>query len=191
VLAQLERVGDRQSAVKGQECGAHSVHGVFRAARSPVFVASSVRTRSTAPRMRLDRPSAALRNPPSTSELHTPRSLRSRPAAALDSRLPAALGAGMSQHTPPSRQPRTSHRCLPRGRAKLLALTVAVELAATLAELSLPRGLSHLRDHLVRAAEQLAASSPAIASTSRSEDDSRSGLIGVSHKPRSGAVTPR
>ena len=62
----------------------------------------------------------------------------------------------MSQHTPPSSQPRTSHRSLPRGRAKLLALSVAVELAASLAELSLPRGLSHLRDHLVRAADNTA-----------------------------------
>jgi len=62
----------------------------------------------------------------------------------------------MSQHTPPSSQPRTSHRSLPRGRAKLLALSVAVELAASLAEVSLPRGLSHLRDHLVRAADNTA-----------------------------------
>jgi len=62
----------------------------------------------------------------------------------------------MSQHTPPSSPPRSSHRGLPRGRAKLLALTVAVELAATLAEQPLPRGLSHLRDHLVRAADNTA-----------------------------------
>jgi len=62
----------------------------------------------------------------------------------------------MSQHTPPSSQPRTSHRSLPRGRAKLLALSVAVELAASLTELSLPRRLSHLRDHLVRAADNTA-----------------------------------
>jgi len=62
----------------------------------------------------------------------------------------------MSQHTPPSSQPRTSRRSLPRGRAKLLALTVAMELAASLAELSLPRGLSHMRDHLVRAADNTA-----------------------------------
>jgi len=62
----------------------------------------------------------------------------------------------MSQHTPPSSQPRASHRSLPRGRAKLLALSVAVELAASLAELSLPHGLSHLRDHLVRAADNTA-----------------------------------
>jgi len=58
----------------------------------------------------------------------------------------------MSQHTPPSSPPRTSQQTLPRGRAKLLALEVAIELAGSLAELSLPRGLSHLRDHLVRAA---------------------------------------
>ncbi len=62
----------------------------------------------------------------------------------------------MSQHTPPSSQARTSHRSLPWGRAKLLALSVAVQLAATLAELPLPRGLSHLRDHLVRAADNTA-----------------------------------
>jgi hypothetical protein len=62
----------------------------------------------------------------------------------------------MSQHTPPSRQPRTSHRSLPRGRAKLVALSLAGELAANLAELSLPRGLSHLGDHLVRAADNTA-----------------------------------
>ncbi len=62
----------------------------------------------------------------------------------------------MSQHTPPSSQPRTSHRSLPRGRAKLLALSLAVELAAAVSELSLPRGLSHLRDHLGRAADNTA-----------------------------------
>jgi len=62
----------------------------------------------------------------------------------------------MSHHTSTSSQPRTSHRALPRGRAKLLALSVAVEFAAILAELSLPRGLSHLRDHLVRAADNTA-----------------------------------
>ena len=62
----------------------------------------------------------------------------------------------MSQHTPSSSQPRTSHRSLPRGRAKLLALSVAVKLANSLAELSLSRGLSHLRDHLVRAADNTA-----------------------------------
>jgi len=62
----------------------------------------------------------------------------------------------MSQHTPPSRQPRTSHRSLPRGRGKLVALSLAAELAANLAELPLPRSLSHLRDHLVRAADNTA-----------------------------------
>ncbi len=59
----------------------------------------------------------------------------------------------MSQHTPPSRQPRTFNRVLPRGRAKLLALELAVELPAKIAQLVFPRGLSHLRDHLVRAAD--------------------------------------
>ena len=45
---------------------------------------------------------------------------------------------------------------MPRGRAKLLALSVAIDLASIVAELSLPRGLSHLRDHLVRAADNTA-----------------------------------
>ncbi len=61
----------------------------------------------------------------------------------------------MSQHTLPPSQPRTSTRVLPRGRAKLIALELAVELAAKIAQLVIPRGLSHLRDHLVRAADDL------------------------------------
>ena len=62
----------------------------------------------------------------------------------------------MSQHTLPPSQPRSLHRNLPRGRAKLVAFEVAVDLAGTIAELSLPRGLSHLRDHLTRAADNSA-----------------------------------
>jgi hypothetical protein len=38
----------------------------------------------------------------------------------------------------------------------LLAFSLAVELAGTLAEMSMPRGMSHLRDHLVRAADNTA-----------------------------------
>jgi len=62
----------------------------------------------------------------------------------------------MSQHT--SRPgPRTVHRPeLPRGRAKLVALEVAVGLAGAVARLELLRGCSHLRDHLVRAADTTA-----------------------------------
>ncbi len=59
----------------------------------------------------------------------------------------------MSRHTPSSRPFRAVHRTLPRGRAKLVALEVALGLAGAIAELSIPRGLSHLRDHLVRAAD--------------------------------------
>jgi hypothetical protein len=43
-----------------------------------------------------------------------------------------------------------------RGRARLLALSVAIDLASIVAELSPPRGLSHSRDHLVRAADNTA-----------------------------------
>ena len=42
---------------------------------------------------------------------------------------------------------------LPRGRAGLLALQLAVHVATSLAQLSLPRGLAHLKDHLTRAAD--------------------------------------
>ena len=62
----------------------------------------------------------------------------------------------MSQHTLPPRHARSLHRNLPRGRAKPVAFEVAVDLAGRIAELSLPRGLSHLRDHLVRASDNTA-----------------------------------
>jgi hypothetical protein len=62
----------------------------------------------------------------------------------------------MSQHTPPSRRSDFNRRNLPRGRTKLQALEVAVQLAALIARLTLPRGLAHLRDHLVRAADNAA-----------------------------------
>ena len=62
----------------------------------------------------------------------------------------------MSQHTPPPRHPKVNHRCLPQGRKKLLALEVALSLVSAIHKLSLQRGLSHLRDHLVRAADNTA-----------------------------------
>ena len=62
----------------------------------------------------------------------------------------------MSHHT--SRPgPRTLHRPnLPRGRAKLLALEVAIGLAGAVHRLDVPRGSAHLRDHLARAADNTA-----------------------------------
>ena len=62
----------------------------------------------------------------------------------------------MSQHTSPSKQPKINRRILPRGRAQLLALEVALHLAAAVHELALPRRLSHLADHLQRAADNTA-----------------------------------
>jgi len=62
----------------------------------------------------------------------------------------------MSQHTSPSSRTRAAHRTLPRGRARLVALEIALCLAGDIARLPLPRGLSHLRDHLVRAADNAA-----------------------------------
>jgi len=62
----------------------------------------------------------------------------------------------MSQHTPPSRRPRINHVDPPRGRVGLHALSVAVQLATAVSQLCVPRGLSHLRDHLVRAADNTA-----------------------------------
>ena len=62
----------------------------------------------------------------------------------------------MSQHT--SRPaPRTISRPrMPRGRTKLVALEVAIQLAGAVHRLQFPRGCSHLRDHLVRAADNTA-----------------------------------
>jgi hypothetical protein len=62
----------------------------------------------------------------------------------------------MSQHTLPPRHARSLNCDLPRGRAKLVAFEVAVDLAGRIAKLSFPRGLSHLRDHLVRASDNTA-----------------------------------
>ena len=61
----------------------------------------------------------------------------------------------MSRHTHRSITPKIN-RQLPRGRAGLRALDVAVELAGRVTAIRLPRGLSHLRDHLVRAADNTA-----------------------------------
>ena len=61
----------------------------------------------------------------------------------------------MSQHTHRSITPKIN-RQLPRGRAGLHALEVAVGVAEAVYQLRLPRGLSHLRDHLVRAADNTA-----------------------------------
>ena len=69
---------------------------------------------------------------------------------------PPCLSKNMSQHTSPSRQPRINRRSLPQGRARLLALEVALHLAATIHSLALPRRLSHLGDHLQRAADNTA-----------------------------------
>ena len=62
----------------------------------------------------------------------------------------------MSQHAPPSRRPRINRLDPPRGGARLHALSVAVQLATAVGELVMPRGLSHLKDHLVRAADNTA-----------------------------------
>jgi four helix bundle protein len=62
----------------------------------------------------------------------------------------------MSQHTYPPRQPNVRRRRLPKGRAKLVALEVAVDLVAAINKVRFRRGLTHLRDHLVRAADNTA-----------------------------------
>jgi len=59
----------------------------------------------------------------------------------------------MSQHAPPPRRCTVNRPNLPRGRAGLVALELAVHLATSVAELPLPRGLAHLKDHLTRAAD--------------------------------------
>ena len=62
----------------------------------------------------------------------------------------------MSQHTPATRRPTANRQRLPRGRSNLIALEVALDLASSLHQLQLPRGLGHLRDHLIRAADNTA-----------------------------------
>ncbi len=63
----------------------------------------------------------------------------------------------MSQHTPHRRRPRSNRdRSLPRGATRLHALAIAIELAGAVQDLELPRGCSHLRDHLGRAADNTA-----------------------------------
>ena len=59
----------------------------------------------------------------------------------------------MSQHAPSPRRSTVNRPNLPRGRAGLVALHLAVHVATSVAGLSLPRGLAHLKDHLVRAAD--------------------------------------
>jgi hypothetical protein len=59
----------------------------------------------------------------------------------------------MSQHTPSPRRSTVNRPNLPRGRAGLVALHLAVHIATSVAEFSVPRGLAHLKDHLVRAAD--------------------------------------
>ena len=59
----------------------------------------------------------------------------------------------MSKHsTPPSHPNSKRPRRLPRGRAKLVALRVARVVAFQALQVSVPRGLGWLRNHLIRAA---------------------------------------
>ena len=62
----------------------------------------------------------------------------------------------MINHTSPTSQPKSNRRRLPHGRRKLLALEVAESLVVGVHQLQLQRGMSHLRDHLVRAADNTA-----------------------------------
>ncbi len=62
----------------------------------------------------------------------------------------------MSQHTPHRRRPRSRSNRLPRGATRFYALEVAVELAGAIQDLEIPRGSGHLRDPLVRAADNTA-----------------------------------
>ncbi len=63
----------------------------------------------------------------------------------------------MSQHTPHRRRTRSrSHHSLPRGATRLHALDIAIDLAGAVQHLEIPRGCGHLRDHLVRAADNTA-----------------------------------
>jgi len=59
----------------------------------------------------------------------------------------------MSQHASPPRRSTVNRPNVPRGRAGLVALQAAVHVATSVAQLSLPRGLAHLEDHLTRAAD--------------------------------------
>ena len=61
----------------------------------------------------------------------------------------------MSRHTHRCVTPKIN-RTLPRGRAGLRAVEIAVELAGAVSTIRLPRGVSHLRDHMVRAADNTA-----------------------------------
>ncbi len=51
---------------------------------------------------------------------------------------------------------KTQTRCLPLGRKKLVALEIAETLVAAIHKLRLPHGLAHLRDNLMRAADNTA-----------------------------------
>ena len=76
--------------------------------------------------------------------------------AALDSQTLATSWTNMSQHTSPPRPTKTKHRCLPAGRRRLVALEIAEALVEAIHKLHLPRGTAHLRDHLIRAADNTA-----------------------------------
>ena len=62
----------------------------------------------------------------------------------------------MSQPTPRSSRPMSNRRPLPRGRTRLHALDVAIQLAGAVQRVETARGMAHLRDHLVRAADNTA-----------------------------------
>ena len=62
----------------------------------------------------------------------------------------------MSQHTPPPRHPNLKRPRLPRGCTRLFALEVAIDLVAAISRMPPHRGLAHLRDHLIRAADNTA-----------------------------------
>jgi four helix bundle protein len=63
----------------------------------------------------------------------------------------------MSQHTPHRRRSRSNrHHSLPRGATRLHTLEIAIDLAGAVQHLEIPRGCGHLRDHLVRAADNTA-----------------------------------
>ena len=62
----------------------------------------------------------------------------------------------MSQHTSPPRHAVAETTALPRGRGGLVALELALQLAGEVAAIHIPRGVSHLRDHLLRAADNTA-----------------------------------